>query len=135
MFPGAIFAIFFVLNLIIWGEKSSGAVPFGTLFALLCMWFGISVPLTFVGSYFGQSDPNYKERSPNSRSASRNAKAQQHACNSRVRQQLCLLGREVAHCAIPIFLTVARPIPLYSASLAWPALLWHTISGPCAARA
>ena len=63
VFPGAIFAIFFVLNLIIWGEKSSGAVPFGTLFALLCMWFGISVPLTFVGSYFGQSDPNYKERS------------------------------------------------------------------------
>ncbi len=53
MFPGTIFAIFFVLNLIIWGEKSSGAVPFGTLFALLCMWFGISVPLTFVGSYFG----------------------------------------------------------------------------------
>jgi len=53
VFPGTIFAIFFVLNLIIWGEKSSGAVPFGTLFALLCMWFGISVPLTFVGSYFG----------------------------------------------------------------------------------
>ncbi len=116
MFPGAIFAIFFVLNLIIWGEKSSGAVPFGTLFALLCMWFGISVPLTFVGSYFGQSDPNYKERSPNSRSASRNAKAPQHACNSRVRQQLCLLEGKWPN--VPFRCSCSSPHPLYSASLA-----------------
>merc|ERR1712083_1116768 len=37
----------------IWGQKSSGAVPFGTMFALLVMWFGISVPLVYLGSYFG----------------------------------------------------------------------------------
>nr|GMD77018.1 transmembrane 9 superfamily member 9-like [Ipomoea batatas] len=48
MFPGTVFAIFFVLNAIIWGEKSSGAVPFGTMFALVFLWFGISVPLVFV---------------------------------------------------------------------------------------
>ena len=53
MFPGILFAIFFVLNALIWGEKSSGAVPFGTMFALVCLWFGISVPLVFVGSYLG----------------------------------------------------------------------------------
>jgi transmembrane 9 superfamily protein 2/4 len=53
MFPGIVFAIFFVLNLFIWGEKSSGAVPFGTMFALLVLWFGISVPLAFAGSYLG----------------------------------------------------------------------------------
>jgi len=53
LFPATLFVIFFILNLIIWGERSSGAVPFGTLFALLCMWFGISVPLCFLGSYFG----------------------------------------------------------------------------------
>jgi len=53
MFPGIIAAVFFVLNLFIWGEKSSGAVPFTTLLALFCMWFGVSVPLVFVGSYFG----------------------------------------------------------------------------------
>jgi transmembrane 9 superfamily protein 2/4 len=57
LFPGLIFGIFFILNLIIWGERSSGAVPFGTLFALLCMWFGISVPLCFLGSYFGTRAP------------------------------------------------------------------------------
>uniref|UniRef100_A0A0C9S7R3 Transmembrane 9 superfamily member n=1 Tax=Wollemia nobilis TaxID=56998 RepID=A0A0C9S7R3_9CONI len=56
-FPGIVFAIFFVLNALIWGEKSSGAVPFGTMFALVFLWFGISVPLVFVGSYFGFKKP------------------------------------------------------------------------------
>ena len=53
MFPGIVFVIFFVLNLFIWGEKSSGAVPFGTIVALICMWFCISVPLVFCGAFFG----------------------------------------------------------------------------------
>jgi transmembrane 9 superfamily protein 2/4 len=52
-YPGFCFLIFFVLNLLIWGQRSSGAVPFGTLIALAALWFGISVPLVFVGSYFG----------------------------------------------------------------------------------
>jgi len=52
-YPGIFFGIFFFLNLLIWGQKSSGAVPFTTLFALLCLWFGISVPLVFLGAYFG----------------------------------------------------------------------------------
>merc|ERR1719378_431427 len=53
LYPGIIFMIFFVLNLFIWGQKSSGAVPFTTLFALLVLWFGISVPLVYLGSYTG----------------------------------------------------------------------------------
>lgn len=57
MFPGTVFAIFFVLNALIWGEKSSGAVPFGTMFALVLLWFGISVPLVFVGGYVGFKKP------------------------------------------------------------------------------
>ncbi|XP_076885071.1 transmembrane 9 superfamily member 8-like [Bidens hawaiensis] len=57
MFPGIAFTIFFVLNALIWGEKSSGAVPFGTMFALVFLWFGISVPLVFVGSYIGFKKP------------------------------------------------------------------------------
>ncbi|XP_037960116.1 transmembrane 9 superfamily member 2 [Teleopsis dalmanni] len=51
--PGIVFCMFFVLNLVLWGEGSSGAVPFSTLIALLALWFGVSVPLTFVGAYFG----------------------------------------------------------------------------------
>jgi transmembrane 9 superfamily protein 2/4 len=57
LFPGTIFVVFFILNALIWGEKSSGAIPFGTMFALVCLWFGISVPLVFVGSYFGFKKP------------------------------------------------------------------------------
>ena len=48
-----VFGVFFVLNLILWIKGSSAAVPFSTLIALLALWFGISVPLTFVGAYFG----------------------------------------------------------------------------------
>ncbi|XP_052784678.1 transmembrane 9 superfamily member 2-like [Mya arenaria] len=51
--PGIVFAIFFILNLVLWIEGSSAAIPFTTLLALLALWFGISVPLTFVGAYFG----------------------------------------------------------------------------------
>jgi transmembrane 9 superfamily protein 2/4 len=53
LFPGVVFFVFFILNFFVWGKGSSGAVPFGTLFALLFLWFGISVPLCFVGSLFG----------------------------------------------------------------------------------
>jgi len=56
-FPGGIFAIFFVINMFIRGQKSSGAVPFGWLMSLVAMWFGISVPLVFFGSYFGLKKP------------------------------------------------------------------------------
>lgn len=51
--PGIVFADFFLMNLILWTEGSSAAIPFGTLVAILALWFGISVPLTFVGAYFG----------------------------------------------------------------------------------
>jgi transmembrane 9 superfamily protein 2/4 len=57
VFPGVMFLIFFVLNLLIWGQKSSGAVPFATMFALLVLWFGISVPLVFLGAYIGFRKP------------------------------------------------------------------------------
>lgn len=51
-FPGIVFIVFFILNLFIWGEKSSGAVPFNTLLALLVLWFGISVPLVYLGASY-----------------------------------------------------------------------------------
>lgn len=51
--PGIVFGLFFVMNIVLWDEESSGAVPFSTLVAILALWFGVSVPLTFVGAYFG----------------------------------------------------------------------------------
>lgn len=50
---GVIFGVFFIVNLFLWGAQSSGAIPFTTLVALLCLWFGISLPLTFIGSFLG----------------------------------------------------------------------------------
>ncbi|XP_042203941.1 transmembrane 9 superfamily member 2-like [Homarus americanus] len=51
--PGIVFALFLMMNLILWYKGSSAAVPFTTLLALLALWFLVSVPLTFVGSFFG----------------------------------------------------------------------------------
>lgn len=55
--PGIVFAHFFVMNLVLWYYGSSAAIPFFTLVALLALWFGVSVPLTFVGAYFGFRRP------------------------------------------------------------------------------
>ncbi|KAL5063763.1 hypothetical protein RYX36_025500 [Vicia faba] len=57
MFPASFSVIFFVLNGLIWGQIWSGAVSFGTVFALIFLWFGISVPLVFVGGYIGFKKP------------------------------------------------------------------------------
>ena len=51
--PGLIFGVFFLLNLFVWANGSSGAVPFTTMLALLLIWFVISVPLSFAGSWLG----------------------------------------------------------------------------------
>merc|ERR1740130_505416 len=57
LYPGVVFGIFFFLNLFIWGQASAGAVPFATMFSLLVLWFGISVPLVFLGGYLGYRKP------------------------------------------------------------------------------
>jgi len=53
MFPGIVFGTLFLLNFFLWGAGSSAALPFGSMVALIALWFGISVPLAFLGSYFG----------------------------------------------------------------------------------
>lgn len=52
-FPGLCFGLFFILDIIAWAYGSSDAVPFTTMLVLLVLWFGVSTPLVFVGSYFG----------------------------------------------------------------------------------
>jgi len=53
LYPGVILGAFLFLNFFIWGRGSSGAVPFGTIVALIAMWFCVSVPLVFCGAFFG----------------------------------------------------------------------------------
>jgi transmembrane 9 superfamily protein 2/4 len=57
LFPGVTFGIFFLLNLILWGQGSSGAIPFHEILVLLAFWFGISVPLVYIGSMIAQKRP------------------------------------------------------------------------------
>jgi transmembrane 9 superfamily protein 2/4 len=57
LYPGITFFLFMTLNFVIWGRGSSGAVPFGTILALIAMWFCISVPLVFLGAFFGFKQP------------------------------------------------------------------------------
>ncbi|XP_071715703.1 transmembrane 9 superfamily member 11-like [Rutidosis leptorrhynchoides] len=57
-FPGIAFLILFVLNFLLWGSGSTGAIPFSLFVILILLWFCISVPLTLVGGYFGAKAPH-----------------------------------------------------------------------------
>ena len=52
-FPGLCFSLFFIMDIMAWVHDSSDAVPFTTMLVLLILWFGISTPLVFLGSYYG----------------------------------------------------------------------------------
>ncbi|CBY43615.1 unnamed protein product, partial [Oikopleura dioica] len=60
LYPGIVFGISFILNFFIWGKKSSGAVPFTTMLAILFLWFGLSVPSVFLGYYQGYKKQAYE---------------------------------------------------------------------------
>lgn len=57
-FPGIAFFILTILNFLLWGSQSTGAIPFSLFVILLLLWFCISVPLTLVGGYFGAKAPH-----------------------------------------------------------------------------
>ncbi|XP_066360013.1 transmembrane 9 superfamily member 11-like [Miscanthus floridulus] len=48
-FPGVGFAVFTVLNCVLWYNGSTGAVPFLLFVVVILLWFFVSVPLTLVG--------------------------------------------------------------------------------------
>lgn len=53
LFPGIVFTLFFSMDLLVWSYGSTGAIPFLSMLAILTLWFGISVPLVFLGAFFG----------------------------------------------------------------------------------
>ena len=55
--PGIVFSTVLFLNLFLWGKGSSGAVPFTSLLVIVAIWFLISVPLSFAGSWVGFRQP------------------------------------------------------------------------------
>ncbi|XP_055382008.1 transmembrane 9 superfamily member 4 [Condylostylus longicornis] len=60
LYPGIVFGTGFFLNFFIWDKHSSGAVPFSTMISLLLLWFGISLPLVYLGYYFGYRKHPYQ---------------------------------------------------------------------------
>ena len=53
LFPGLLFTTIFILNLFVWAQASSTAIPLGTLFGLGALWLFIQLPLVYVGSWYG----------------------------------------------------------------------------------
>eukprot|EP00947_MAST-08B_sp_MAST-8B-sp1_P002743 g2743.t1 len=53
LYPGLCCAVFFVLDLFLWANKSVAAIPFGSMVAVFALWFIVAVPLTFFGAYLG----------------------------------------------------------------------------------
>ncbi|KAH7926733.1 hypothetical protein BV22DRAFT_1155384 [Leucogyrophana mollusca] len=51
--PTLVFIVIFLLNFFLLVAGSSGAVPFSTMLLIVVLWFGISAPLSAVGSYVG----------------------------------------------------------------------------------
>ncbi|KAG1766995.1 hypothetical protein EDD22DRAFT_1008951 [Suillus occidentalis] len=51
--PTLVFIVMFLLNFFLLVAGSSGAVPFSTMLLIVVLWFGISAPLSSIGSYIG----------------------------------------------------------------------------------
>lgn len=53
LFPGLSFCVVLVLNLFVWAQASSTAIPFSTLLLILVLWLCVQVPLVYAGSHYG----------------------------------------------------------------------------------
>ena len=42
LYPGFCFGMFFLINLFLWGAKSVAAIPFGTIAAIMALWFCVA---------------------------------------------------------------------------------------------
>ena len=51
------FVVFLILNLFLWRAGSSAVIPFTTILILLCLWFGVFLPLTFLGAFLAFRKP------------------------------------------------------------------------------
>lgn len=55
--PAVVFTTVFLLNIFVWARHSSGAVPFVTMLLAVAIWFTITLPLSFAGTWFGLARP------------------------------------------------------------------------------
>ncbi|CAM9450715.1 unnamed protein product, partial [Choristocarpus tenellus] len=59
LYPGTVFMIYWTLDLMMWSSNSSTAINLQTFLSLLALLFFVSVPLVFLGSYFGFKAQTY----------------------------------------------------------------------------
>lgn len=55
--PGLLFTVFVFLNFFLISVQSSGAIPMGTMIAIIVIWFVISIPLSVIGSILASKKP------------------------------------------------------------------------------
>jgi transmembrane 9 superfamily protein 2/4 len=53
LFPGTCFSMFIFFNTVLAFFRSSGSVPFLDILIVAAMWCCVSIPLVFIGAYFG----------------------------------------------------------------------------------
>ena len=53
LYPSFAFSVFFVINMFLTFEGSSGAIPFSTIITLLLLWICCSSPLVLIGAFLG----------------------------------------------------------------------------------
>ncbi|CAH8436232.1 unnamed protein product [Schistosoma bovis] len=58
--PALVFSMFLILNVALWILDSATATPFGTIVALLALWLCVSLPLCFLGAFFGFRKPVFE---------------------------------------------------------------------------
>ena len=71
LFPGLLFSTIFILNLFVWAQASSTALPFGTLIGLIALWLLIQLPLVYCGSWYGAHHSNPYEHPTKTNSIAR----------------------------------------------------------------
>ncbi|EJS44217.1 YDR107C [Saccharomyces arboricola H-6] len=61
LLPGTIFLLIVALNFFLMFARSSGTIPVRTLFFVIFLWFSVSIPLSFAGSFTAHKRCNWDE--------------------------------------------------------------------------
>ncbi|VDO11164.1 unnamed protein product [Rodentolepis nana] len=53
LYPGIILSVCIFINFFLWAKGSTAAMPFTTILGILSLWLLVSLPLVFIGFFFG----------------------------------------------------------------------------------
>ncbi|KAM3175396.1 hypothetical protein ACTXT7_008625, partial [Hymenolepis weldensis] len=61
LYPGLILAVCLFINIFLWAKGSTAAMPFTTILGILSLWLLVSLPLVFIGFFFGVRKRPYEQ--------------------------------------------------------------------------